>query len=149
MAASRPTTPQPSNAESPTSSQPPNPFPDPIPGIIPFGTVTLVGGASGVGKTTMLAEWCARWRDGRPICGHPTNPPTAFCYISADRPWLEYQPMFTAAGFPDIPHYALAQDPTISLADLRKPFGGGEMFAKVLDRLKLPAGAHIFGKSVV
>lgn len=119
-------------------------FLDPIPGIIPFGTVTLFAGAPGSGKTTVLADWCRRWRDGQPICGHPTNPPTAFCYISADRPWLEYQPMFDAAGFSDIPHYALVGDGSISLADLRKPFQSHTVFETVLDKLNIPPGSHVF-----
>lgn len=119
-------------------------FPDPIPGIIPFGTVTLFAGAPASGKTTMLADWCQRWRSGRSICGHATNPPTAFWYISADRPWLEYQPMFEAAGFPDIPHYAIVEDPTISLADLRNPREAHNVFARVLDKLDVQPGAHVF-----
>jgi len=129
------------NAPPPTAS---TPFPDPIPGIIPFGTVTLFAGAPGVGKTTMLAEWCRRWRDGLTICGHATTRPTAFCYITADRPWSEYVPMFAAAGFGDIPHYALADDTTRSLADLRDPKKVAEVFSRTLDQLQIPPGAHVF-----
>jgi len=134
----------PSAASSTLDRSHPSPFPDPIPGIIPFGTVTLFAGAPAVGKTTMLAEWCQRWRDGKTICGHPTHPPTAFCYITGDRPWSEYQPMFDAVGFRDIPHYAVVEDTSISLADLRAPFKAAETFSKILDRLNIPPGAHVF-----
>lgn len=61
------------------------PFPDPIPGVIDFRTVNILAGAPGVGKTTMFAEWCARWRDGRTICGLPTHAPTGLFYLSSDR----------------------------------------------------------------
>lgn len=91
---------------------PPGTYPDPIPGVIPYGSLTIFAGAAGVGKTVMLSEMFARIRDGRPVWGHPTNPPTAFYYIAADRPWFPtFHDTFTCAGFPDIPHYALADDP--------------------------------------
>lgn len=92
---------------------PPGPaFPDPIPGVIPFGTLTIFAGAAGVGKTVMLSEMLARMRDGRPVWGHPTNPPTGFFYLAADRPWYPtFADTFACAGFPDIAHYALADDP--------------------------------------
>lgn len=60
-------------------------FPAPIPDVIDFGTVNILAGAPGVGKTTMFAEWEARWRDGRTICGHQTNRPPGLAYLSADR----------------------------------------------------------------
>lgn len=93
-------------------------FPDPIPGIIPFGTVTLFAGAPGAGKTAMLADWIVRMRDGRPIWGHPTNPATQYCYIAADRQWASHQQWFDAVGFSDIPRYSLADDPYFNLAEL-------------------------------
>jgi DNA-binding transcriptional ArsR family regulator len=64
---------------------PPFPFPDPIPSVIDFGTVNILAGAPGVGKTTLFGEWCARFRDGRSICGHQTHRPTALYYLSTDR----------------------------------------------------------------
>lgn len=82
---------------------------DPIPGIIPFGSLCLIAGASGVGKTIMLAEWCARLRDGRSIWHHRTNRPTAFYYIAADRDWSTYRAAFDAVGFPEITHFTLAE----------------------------------------
>jgi len=94
-------------------------YADPIPGILPFGTVTLFAGAPGAGKTAMIADWIVRMRDGRNIWGHKTNPSTAYCYIAADRGWASHQQWFDLVGYPDIPHYSLADDPHFDLKDLR------------------------------
>lgn len=123
------------------------PFPDPIPGVIPFGTVTLFAGAPAAGKTTILADWCKAWRDGTPIHGHATHTPTALAYLSADRSWATNAVIFDRIGYPDIPHYSLIDDSTVSLADLRKPFQSHDTFENILQRLDakgmLPPGAHL------
>jgi hypothetical protein len=86
------------------------PFPDPIPRILPFGSVNYMAGASGVGKTIVMADWLARMRDGRPVCGHQTNKPTGFYYLAADRDWSTYARAFEHAGFPEIERYVLTED---------------------------------------
>src|SRR5262245_20619483 len=83
---------------------------DPIPDIVPHQSLSYMSGASGVGKTRILADMLARMRDGRPICGHVTNPPTGFYYLAADRDWSTFERAFKAAGFPDINRYVLAED---------------------------------------
>lgn len=124
------------------------PFPDPIPGVLPFGTLTVMAGAAGVGKTAMLAEWIQRWRTGRPIWGHPSHPPTAFCYIAADRQWASHQLWFDAVGYPEIPRYSLADDPTFDLNSLTNPKTALDLLPRALDRAfngqPCPAGAHVF-----
>jgi hypothetical protein len=118
-------------------------FPDPIPGIIPFGTVTLFAGAPGVGKTAMLAEWCRRWRDGKTICGHPTNRPTGFYYLAADRQWKSHQVWFDAVGFPDIPHYSLADDTTLDLSTITRSFEAHSALQTAIDKLNPKPGGHL------
>ena len=130
-------------SDQPTS-QPGGQFLDPIPGIIPFGTLTLFAGAPGVGKTAMLAEWCARWRDGRTICGKPTNPPTAFYYLAADRQWESHAQWFRAVAFPDIPYYALANDPHLNFANLAESKLAYKAFTVAVDRLDPIPGSHLF-----
>jgi len=120
------------------------PFPDPIPDIMPFGTLTVFAGAPGAGKTAMLAEWCARWRDGRTICGKPTHPPTRFCYIAGDRQWASHQRWFDLAGFPDIPHYSLADDDHYNLDALADPQIAAKLFEHCLGKVSPIPGAHIF-----
>ncbi len=117
---------------SPVDLVRPAAFPDPIPGIIPFGTVTLFAGAPGAGKTAMLAEWIVRMRDGRSIWGHKTNPATQYCYIAADRQWASHQQWFNAVGFPDIPRYSLADDPHFKLSDLNDPSKALALFHSAL-----------------
>ncbi len=94
-----------------------SPFLDPIPGIMPFGTLTMLSGAPGAGKTAMIAEFYVRLRDGRSIWGYPTNKPTGFAYIASDRQWASHQQWFNLVGMPDIPHYSLADDPHIDIKE--------------------------------
>lgn len=119
------------------------PFPDPIPGIIPFGSLTVFAGAPGVGKTAMLAEWCVRWRDGRTICQKATNKPTAFYYFAADRQWKSHQEWFDAAGFPDILHYSLADDHSFDLNRFKFVQKVGDLFEDMLNQLNPIPGSHV------
>lgn len=96
------------------------PFPDPIPGIMPFGTLTMLSGAPGAGKTAMVAEFYVRWRDGRPIWGQETTKPTGFAYIASDRQWASHQQWFNLVGMPDIPHYSLADDEHFDIKDIEE-----------------------------
>ena len=86
-------------------------FLDPIPGVIPFGTLVVVAGASGAGKTILLAEWVQRMRTGKTICGHPTNPQRDYYVIAADRDWSTYHKAYSSAGYPQVKRYVLAEDP--------------------------------------
>lgn len=126
------------------SATPCQAFPDPIPGIIPFGTVTLFAGAPGVGKTAMLAEWCRRWRDGLTICGHKTNCPTGFYYLAADRQWASHQQWFDAVGFSDIPHYSLADDAGQNLGKLHDPKYAAQLLLDCLGKLRPIPGSHLY-----
>ena len=113
------------------------------PDIIPFGSVCLFQGASGVGKTIMQAAWCARWRDGKTICGHPTNRPTGLYYLAADRDWTTYARAFGAVGFPDIPHYTLAEDDAEN-PRAWKDLDSLDFFERCLGKLKPQPGALVF-----
>jgi hypothetical protein len=119
------------------------PYPDPIPGIIPFGTLTLFSGAPGVGKTTMLAEWCRRWRDGLTICGKPTNRPRSFAFLAADRQWQSHAQWFEAVGFDDIPHYSVADDQDLDLVELQRTDKAYKSFLYCFNKLNPQPGCHL------
>ncbi|HET9253860.1 MAG TPA: AAA family ATPase, partial [Pseudonocardiaceae bacterium] len=60
-------------------------YPDPIPGIIPFGTVNLFAGASGAGKTSILVDvFLPAWITGGQI-GPWTVPKLDTYWLSSDR----------------------------------------------------------------
>jgi hypothetical protein len=119
-------------------------YPDPIPGIIPFGTLTIFAGAPSVGKTTLLLEWLRRWRDGRTICGYPTHPPTAFYYISADRGQTKDY-FYTKVGFSDDLHFysVVSADSRLNVDDLQKEAHGKELFLHVMTELNPIPGSHV------
>lgn len=123
-------------------------YPDPIPGIMPFGTITIFTGAPSVGKTAMLADWIQRWRTHRPIWGHQTNAPTQFAYIAGDRRWsTSHQHWFNRVGFPEIPHYSIADDREFKSEELRDPSKALDMLRRCLkfaaDGYAPVPGAHV------
>ncbi len=111
---------------------------DLIPKVLRPGTLNLFGGASGVGKTAMLAEWLVRFRDGRTICRQPTRIPPGIGIVTCDRGWHSHQEWFDRVGFPDIPRYSIADDLSFNL----DAFQNGALLFKVLEtailRLRLP-----------
>lgn len=118
-------------------------FPDPIPGIIPFGSLTVIAGASGAGKTILLADWLQRMRTGRTICGHMTNPATAYYVLAADRDWSTYARAFGAAGFPDVNRYVLAEDEGFDPRNWGKKQSALALFEKCLECLEPIPGSWV------
>lgn len=117
-------------------------FLDPIPGIIPFGSICTFAGASGVGKTALYATWIARWQANQAICGHPTNPPTEIGILVGDRRWASHRQWLDVAGVSSsIKHYSLRDDDTFQWNDLKLWPKVRDMFARALDKLSLAPGS--------
>ena len=124
--------------------QPPTPFLDPIPGIIPFGSLCLLVGPPKCGKTALLASWMVRWRDSLTICGRATNPPVALGIITTDHKWALNQGLwFARAGFPDIPHVSLRDDATLKWRTALKHGGPDKLLDECLHKLALPPGGLV------
>jgi len=133
-------------APNPSTCQPL--FPDPIPGLIPFGSVVIFSGASGAGKTILKAGWCRAWLDGAPILDYPTNRPQRLAYVAIDRPWAPtYASAFAAAGVPAeaLLAYALVDDPDYDPRELRrKDFSSFAFLEWCLQTLNPPPGSLVF-----
>lgn len=117
-------------------------FPDPLPLIIPFGGISLLAGAPGVGKTALTATLLTHFRDALPIFGHQPSPLPAggIGIIAADRSWSSSHEWFVRAGWPDIPCYSLADDPTLDKKRLRFRHKRIDLLDEFLEKLSLPAG---------
>lgn len=131
---------QPSKPARSTSTSLVPAFPDPIPGIIPFGSVTLCGGEARIGKSPMVISWIPRWEAGKTIMGRPTNCPTGFRYLVGDRSWSEHQKWFDRLGHPGIPHYAIADDLTFNLERLNNPLQAHQILLDSLTTLDVQPG---------
>lgn len=134
---------------SSTSRIPPPPapapapaFPDPIPDVIAFGSLTMFAGPPGAGKTTLLVDWFRRWLHGEPICGKPTNPPTALGLLIADRQATGSRKWLDAVGLGDqVKVYCIADDPSFPINDLKVSTKVIDIFNRSVDQLQLPPGA--------
>lgn len=101
--------PEPEESHQSSGAVPP---PDIIPGIFPAAEVHLLSGASGVGKTAMIADMASRISRGQPVLGEifVPRPPKFLGFIAADRTWKDHQQWFELVGLPDISHYSLIND---------------------------------------
>lgn len=116
-------------------------FPDPIPVILPHGSISTLNGASGVGKTALLATWVYNLQHGLPINGHPTNRPAAIGILACDRPWRDHAQWFAKANCQPFPYYALWDDPTYDWNGLRDYRAVPKLFGQAVDKLGLPPGS--------
>lgn len=137
---------------TPDASAPPVPasltptatvYPSPIPGIMPYGSITTLAGASGVGKTALYASWIRRWLDGRTICGKPTERPVEIGLLVGDRRWASHRMWLDVAGIKDheIKYYSLRDDDSFQWNDLRLWPKVPDLFQRALDKLQLRPGS--------
>lgn len=115
-------------------------FPDPIPQLLPFGSICTFSGASGVGKTAFLATLVAQLQRGEEIFGHKTNPPPAIGVLACDRPWRDHQAWFDKAGVVDLPHYCL-RDHDYAWEVLRDWKKIPTVFRSLVEAIQLPPGS--------
>lgn len=116
---------------------------DPIPGVIDFGTVVVFAGAAGVGKTTLLAEWLARWQDGRSICRQPTNPATAIFYLSTDRGGHSTRKILATHSIANLSFYSPLDDPDFNRTVMRNPQGALDVLNGCVNRLAPIPGSYL------
>lgn len=147
----------PSDSATALSACQPHPFPDPIPGILPAGGVSLLAGASGVGKTALLATFLRTVCQAQPLLGHTPSPIPRIGYINADRGWEGGAGFWLRRAGVDIPPvdrmglslegalsvYSMADDDGFDPRRLRKKWARTEVLAEFIDKLKLPPGSLV------
>jgi RecA-family ATPase len=88
-----------------------------IPGLLPRHEVSILAGASGAGKTTLIMQALRSALRGESVFGHDAPDGLRIGYIAADRSWQSYKK--TAAmvdlDLTKINARALIDDPTIDL----------------------------------
>lgn len=126
---------------SPTPCQPP---PDPLPGIIQFGSINLLAGAPGVGKTALVVWLLKQLRDGGEIFGRRATAPPMVAYLCIDRGWYVARTWLDRAEFGPIRSYALADDDTFNLEILHNKRARLAVLKQCLDKLGvLPVGTVV------
>jgi len=64
---------------------------DIIDAILPSHEVSILAGASGAGKTTLIMQVLCALQANTPVWGHAAQPNVRLGYIAADRSWRSYQ----------------------------------------------------------
>lgn len=102
------------------ASDTPSPLPDLIEKYYPAAQVHIFSGASGAGKTALLSQLLTALHRGEPWLGKwPTRKPAYVGIIVTDRRWSDHEQWFTKAGYPEIPHYSLVDDPDFDASRFR------------------------------
>lgn len=117
------------------------PFPDLIPGILTHGTVNILAGASGVGKTCLLATVLAKLTRGDAVFGIPTTTPPKIGYLCADRGGATAQYWLGKAGSPKVEFYSLVEDWNFIPSTLRNKFTLVGILDKLIGDMGLPPGS--------
>lgn len=83
-----------------------------IDGLVSAGTVNILCGASGAGKTTWIFHSMHDWLKGLPVLGHASIQDASrrkFFYIAADRDEDDVAEMLDRLGMTGMPHAALLE----------------------------------------
>lgn len=130
-------------APGPTACQPEQLHP--LPGFIHRRSLNLFCGASGIGKSALMAMMLRDFRDQRPIYGHRPNPVSGIGLVLADRTWEQgARQWFERAGFPEIRCYSITDDRGFDLRRFRqKKWERPQLLLECIDKLKLTAGGLV------
>ena len=90
---------------------------DIIDSILPAGEVSILAGASGAGKTTLIMHMLTALQSNVPVWGHGIKKDLRIGYIAADRTWRSYQKTAKLANLDldTLKVRALIDDPAIDL----------------------------------
>lgn len=119
---------------------------DPLPNIIPGGGISLLAGASGVGKTAFMSWVATRFRDQLPLFGHQPNPIPKQALLAMDRSWVgSTSRWFELVGYADICAYSPLDDPDFKPARFARKSELMKILDECLTRLEpLPPGSLVY-----
>ncbi len=120
-------------------------FPDLIPGIIPFGSITLLSGPPHRGKTALLATLLAKLLKGELLFDLPSAPPPVVGFICTDhKHQLNQSQWLSRAGILDqVKLYSLRNDMDFQWKRLRDKDQRSAAFDDCIEKLQLPEGSLI------
>lgn len=97
-------------------------MPEIIESILPEKEVSILAGASGAGKTTLIMQALAAMQKGQEVFGHRCPADLRIGYIAADRSWRSYQRTaeMSSLDLSKIGVRALIDDPAINLNNFEK-----------------------------
>lgn len=118
-------------------------YPDPVPGIIPFGSICLLSGPPHRGKTALLVTLLARLLRGQSLFGLPTTCPPDIAFLVTDHKHQLNQSQWLArAGILDrVRLYSLRNDQKFQWKRLRNVDQRIGVFCDCLATLQLPPGS--------
>lgn len=139
-------------ADVPPPEQAPASYAPILPGIFEVPSLNLLAGASGLGKTALLAGIAKAFQTGAPLFGHPVAATPRLGYISCDRGGpglLEWFRRADVALDPaHFPVYSLIEDTSFDLQQLHRGRGGPALFAHCVEQLGLPPGSVILADPI-
>jgi RecA-family ATPase len=95
---------------------------DIIDAILPAQEVSILAGASGAGKTTLIMQTLSALQANTPVWGHSTQSNLRLGYIAADRSWRSYQKTASMASLDlsSIQVRTLIDDQAVNLKDFER-----------------------------
>lgn len=111
------------------------------------GSVNLLAGSSGAGKTALLAYLARLLQERKPLFGVEPEKSPYLAYISVDKSWQQSSSRwFRLEGIPEIKHYCLADDTTFRKSRMRAKNDRTAIFRECLakvtpDGKQFPPGA--------
>jgi hypothetical protein len=117
---------------------------DPLPNVFEAGSLSLLSGASGVGKTAFIALMATLFHGGGEIAGRPVRR-TSVGYLTGDRSWRDSQQWFHRMEFPEVAQYSLVDDRSFDLLKLSERVqDSAPALIECIDRLEMPEPGIIF-----
>jgi hypothetical protein len=116
----------------------------PVPTLLPPLMISMLSGASHVGKTVYIASLIKRLQEGKTIFGFPSTPPPFIGLVVTDRRWETARYWFDVAGVKEsktFQAYCLLDDSTFDWRDARREAAHAQLFVDAMDALEAPPGS--------